>query len=92
MPAVVSWPGARGVVPLATALSIPLSTADGVLLPRRDLILVLATTVIVVSLVAQGLTLEPLVRRAGIARPDTARHEETVARLAPGRGGAGPAG
>lgn len=41
----------------------------------------LATAVIVVSLVVQGLTLEPLVRRAGIARPDAARHEQTLARL-----------
>jgi CPA1 family monovalent cation:H+ antiporter len=69
------------VVPLAAALSIPLTTASGAPLPRRDLILVLAAAVIVVSLVVQGLTLEPLVRRAGIARPDAARHEETVARL-----------
>jgi monovalent cation/hydrogen antiporter len=81
VPAVVSWAGTRGVVPLAAALSIPLTTASGALLTRRDLIVVLATTVIVVSLVVQGLTLEPLVRRAGIARPDAARHEETVARL-----------
>ena len=36
---------------------------------------------IVISLIVQGLTLEPLVRRAGIARPDAARHEETMARL-----------
>jgi CPA1 family monovalent cation:H+ antiporter len=81
VPAVVSWAGTRGVVPLAAALSIPLTTADGVPLPRRDLVLVLATAVIVVSLVAQGLTLEPLVRWAGIARPDAARHEQTLARL-----------
>jgi Na+/H+ antiporter len=81
VPAVVSWAGARGVVPLAAALSIPLTTASGAPLPRRDLILVLAAAVIVVSLVVQGLTLEPLVRRAGIARPDAARHEQTVARL-----------
>jgi CPA1 family monovalent cation:H+ antiporter len=81
VPAVVSWAGTRGVVPLAAALSIPLTTASGTLLPRRDLILVLAAAVIVASLVVQGLTLEPLVRRAGIARPDAARHEQTVARL-----------
>jgi monovalent cation/hydrogen antiporter len=37
--------------------------------------------VIVVSLVVQGLTLEPLVRLSGIARQDGGRHEETVARL-----------
>jgi NhaP-type Na+/H+ and K+/H+ antiporter len=81
VPAVVSWAGARGVVPLAAALSIPLTTASGAPLPRRDLILAIATAVIVISLVVQGLTLEPLVRRAGIARSDAARHEETVARL-----------
>jgi len=81
VPAVVSWAGARGVVPLAAALSIPLTSSSGAPLPRRDLILVIATAVIVISLVVQGLTLEPLVRRAGIARPDAARHEETVARL-----------
>ena len=81
VPAVVSWAGARGVVPLAAALSIPLTTASGAPLPRRDLILAIATAVIVASLIVQGLTLEPLVRRAGIARPDAARHEETMARL-----------
>ena len=81
VPAVVSWAGTRGVVPLAAALSIPLTTAGGAPLARRDLILVLATAVIVVSLIVQGLTLEPLARFAGIAQPATARHEETIARL-----------
>jgi CPA1 family monovalent cation:H+ antiporter len=81
VPAVVSWAGTRGVVPLAAALSIPLTSASGAPLPRRDLILVLATAVIVVSLVVQGLTLEPLARVAGIARPAAARHEETIAQL-----------
>ena len=37
--------------------------------------------VIVISLIVQGLTLEPLARFAGIARPAGARHEETIARL-----------
>ena len=81
VPAVVSWAGTRGVVPLAAALSIPLTSASGAPLAQRDLILVLATAVIVVSLIVQGLTLEPLARFAGIARPADARHEETVARL-----------
>ena len=81
VPAVVSWAGARGVVPLAAALSIPLTSASGAPLPRRDLILAIATAVIVISLIVQGLTLEPLVRRAGVARTADARHEETVARL-----------
>ena len=81
VPAVVSWAGTRGVVPLAAALSIPLASASGTPLPDRDLVLVLATAVIVVSLIVQGLTLEPLARFAGITRPADARHEETIARL-----------
>ena len=71
VPAVVSWAGTRGVGPLAAALSIPLTSASGAPLTRRDLILVLPTTVIVVSLIVQGLTLEPLARFAGIAQRAT---------------------
>jgi Na+/H+ antiporter len=67
VPAVVTWAGARGVVPLAAALSIPLATSAGAPLPHRELVVVLATAVIVVSLVVQGFTLAPLVRRAGVA-------------------------
>jgi len=82
VPAVVSWAGTRGVVPLAAALSIPLTAADGTPLPQRDLLLVLAVTVIVISLITQGLTLEPLVRRTAIARPPAGtRQEEAAARL-----------
>jgi monovalent cation/hydrogen antiporter len=82
VPAVVSWAGARGVVPLAAALSVPLTTASGAPLPARGLLLVLATGVIVVTLVVQGFTLAPLVRRSGLARTaDDVRHEDTVARL-----------
>ncbi|MEV7040714.1 Na+/H+ antiporter [Amycolatopsis sp. NPDC051061] len=61
VPAVVSWAGARGVVPL------PVVTLDGSALPGRDLVLLLTTAVIVLTLVVQGFTLAPLVRRAGIA-------------------------
>lgn len=67
VPAVVSWAGTRGVVPLAAALSIPLTLADGTPLPHRDLVLLLTTAVIVITLVVQGFTLAPLVRRSGIA-------------------------
>jgi CPA1 family monovalent cation:H+ antiporter len=82
VPAVMSWAGARGVVPLAAALSIPFSTADGRPLPYRDLVLLLATAVIVITLVVQGFTLAPLVRRTGIAlTPAGVRNEEIRARL-----------
>ncbi|WP_157249216.1 Na+/H+ antiporter [Nonomuraea typhae] len=75
VPAVVSWAGARGVVPLAAALSIPAT------LPHRPLLMVLTTSVIVISLVVQGFTLAPLVRLSGLAvAPDNARAEYTLAR------------
>ena len=83
VPAVVSWAGTRGVVPLAAALSIPLTTSSGAALSDRDLVLLLTTAVIVITLVVQGFTLAPLVRRAGIAlAPDDVRQEHTTARLA----------
>jgi len=79
---VISWAGTRGVVPLAAALSIPLTAADGSPLPQRDLLLVLAVTVIVMSLIIQGLTLEPLVRRTAIAQPAAStQQEEATAQL-----------
>jgi monovalent cation/hydrogen antiporter len=82
VPAVVSWAGTRGVVPLAAALSIPLTTAGGGALPQRDLVLVLAAATIVISLIVQGFTLEPLARLAGFGKAAAGpHHEETVARL-----------
>jgi len=82
VPAVVSWAGTRGVVPLAAALSIPLTMTNGAPLAQRDLVLVLAAATIVISLIVQGFTLEPLARLAGFgpARASPG-HEETVARL-----------
>jgi CPA1 family monovalent cation:H+ antiporter len=81
--AVASWAGTRGVVPLAAALSIPLTTHGGAPFPHRDLLLVLATTCTAITLVVQGLTLQPLVRRAGIAGdPAVHTREEALARHA----------
>ncbi|HEY2057284.1 MAG TPA: Na+/H+ antiporter [Amycolatopsis sp.] len=82
VPAVVSWAGARGVVPLAAALSLPVVALDGSAVPDRDLVLLLTTAVIVLTLVVQGFTLAPLVRRAGIALdPADIHQEQTEARL-----------
>lgn len=80
---VATWAGTRGVVPLAAALSIPLTTTGDIPFPHRDLLLVLATGVIVLTLVVQGLTLAPLVRRLGVG-DDPARlaQEEAVGRHA----------
>ncbi|HEX6755788.1 MAG TPA: Na+/H+ antiporter [Mycobacteriales bacterium] len=81
--AVVWWAGARGVVPLAAALSIPETTAAGAPFPERDLLLVLATSCIVLTLVVQGFTLQPLVRRLGVTDdPARTAAEEALARHA----------
>jgi CPA1 family monovalent cation:H+ antiporter len=67
---------------LAAALSIPLTTSAGAPVPGRDLVLLLATATIVISLVVQGSTLAPLVERAGVIRAEEdARHEQAIARL-----------
>ncbi|WP_330328946.1 Na+/H+ antiporter [Streptomyces sp. NBC_00536] len=82
VPAVLSWAGTRGVMPLAAALSIPVAAADGTPLAQRPLVLVLTSSVVVVTLVVQGFTLAAVVRRSGIAlEPDHTEREETGARL-----------
>jgi CPA1 family monovalent cation:H+ antiporter len=74
--AVVTWAGARGVVPLAAALSVPLTVEGGALFPHRQLLLVAAIGAVVISLVVQGTTLEPLVHRVGLTVEQQPRHEQ----------------
>ncbi|MBE7211386.1 MAG: sodium:proton antiporter [Gluconacetobacter diazotrophicus] len=59
---VLGWAGMRGVVTLAVALSVPVS------MPGRDLILLVAFAVILVTVLVQGSTLGPIIRRLGIRR------------------------
>ena len=59
---VLGWAGMRGVVSLASALSVPLLLADGQAFPQRNLILFITFVVILVTLVFQGLTLPVLIR------------------------------
>lgn len=81
VPLVLTWAGTRGVVPLAAALSIPETTKAGAALADRPLVLVLTMSVVVVTLVVQGFTLAPVVRRSGIAlEPDHTEREEAAAR------------
>lgn len=69
-PLIVGWAGMRGVVSLAAALSIPLYMGDNIPFPQRNLILFITFTVILVTLVLQGLTLPYVVRLAGLEDPD----------------------
>lgn len=61
-PLLLGWAGMRGVVSLAAALSIPLTLNNGQPFPQRNLILFITFTVILITLVFQGLTLPWLVR------------------------------
>ncbi|HET6817798.1 MAG TPA: Na+/H+ antiporter [Mycobacteriales bacterium] len=81
--AVTSWAGTRGVVPLAAALSIPLTGHAGAPFPHRALLLVLATGCTALTLVIQGLTLGPVVSRTGVVDdPATRDRERALARHA----------
>jgi CPA1 family monovalent cation:H+ antiporter len=67
---VIGWAGMRGVVTLALALAIPTQVDDGGPFPDRNLVVFLAFTVIVVTLVGQGLTLPLVIRWLGVAADD----------------------
>lgn len=59
---VVAWSGLRGAVSLAAALAIPVSLANGMPFPRRELIIFLTFSVILVTLVGGGITLPAVLR------------------------------
>lgn len=61
MPFILGWTGMRGVVSLASALSIPLML-NGEAYPHRSLILYITFIVILVTLILQGLTLPSIIR------------------------------
>ena len=67
---VIGWAGMRGVVSLALALAIPTRVDAGGPFPDRNLVVFLAFSVIVVTLVGQGLTLPLVIRRLGVAADD----------------------
>jgi monovalent cation/hydrogen antiporter len=72
----LGWSGMRGAVSLAAALALPLD------FPMRDLILFLTFSVILATLVVQGLTLPTLIRRLRLEQDDAEEREELRARLA----------
>jgi NhaP-type Na+/H+ or K+/H+ antiporter len=79
--AIVAWTGMRGVVSLASALALPLVLANGQPFPQRDLIIFLTSSVILVTLVFQGLTLPLLIRWLKIEDDGGSEREENKARL-----------
>ncbi|HEY0263764.1 MAG TPA: Na+/H+ antiporter [Granulicella sp.] len=79
---VIGWTGMRGVIALAAAISLPETLANGQPFGARNLILFLTFSVILVTLVLQGLTLPPLIRALGLSSPAGVDEEERSARRA----------
>jgi Na+/H+ antiporter len=73
---IFAWSGMRGAVSLAAALALPLD------FPQRDLIVFLTFSVILFTLVVQGLTLPALIDRLGVEEDDAEEREELAARRA----------
>jgi len=72
---VISWAGIRGAVSLVAALALPTD------FPDRELIVFLTFTVIVATLVLQGLTLPVLIRVLGVSDDGGASREDAKARV-----------
>jgi CPA1 family monovalent cation:H+ antiporter len=77
---VLSWAGMRGVVSLAAALALPTSLPGGGPLPAREALVIVTLTVIVFTLLGQGLTLPWLIRALRLGRDAGLREEEAGAR------------
>ncbi|MDB5336865.1 MAG: Na+/H+ antiporter, partial [Planctomycetaceae bacterium] len=79
----IGWSGMRGVDSLAAALALPLFVADNVTpFPQRNLILFLSFSVILTTLVLQGLSLPGLIRRLKFPVEEAARRDEAQVRIA----------
>jgi monovalent cation/hydrogen antiporter len=81
-PFFVAWAGLRGADSLVIALALPLTTVRGAPFPSRDLIIFVTFGVIFVTLVLQGFSLSPLVRRLGLEDDVAEASEERLVRVA----------
>jgi Na+/H+ antiporter len=82
---IMSWCGMRGIVSLAAALALPQVLEDGTPFPERDLIIFLTFVVIAVTLVIQGLSLKPLIRRLQVGKDWSLQEEQQRAKMALGK-------
>ncbi|MEJ0101143.1 MAG: Na+/H+ antiporter [Bacteroidota bacterium] len=78
----IGWSGMRGVVSLASALAIPLTVGAGYDFRDRNLILFITFVVILVTLVLQGLSLQPLIRLLKIEENVKEKESEQINSMA----------
>lgn len=81
---VLAWCGMRGLATLALALSLPATTEAGEAFPARAELVLIAASVLVVTLLVPGFTLPMLVRLLGVAADAEAEHavEQAIAKRA----------
>ncbi|SDD10288.1 Na+/H+ antiporter [Niabella drilacis] len=60
---IISWSGMRGIVSLAIALGLPPRLEDGSPFPMRNDIIFIATVVVIITILGQGLLLPGIVKR-----------------------------
>src|SRR5450755_1027592 len=84
---IVGWAGVRGSVTLAAALSLPLTTSTGAPFPGRGFVILLAASVIVVTLLLNATTLPFFIRLLKIRGDGVAAREERAARIATAQAG-----
>jgi CPA1 family monovalent cation:H+ antiporter len=70
---VLTWAGLRGAVALAAALSLPTS------LPGRDVLLTLTFGIVLFTILAQGLTIRPLLERLGVGGEEGTQRDVELA-------------
>jgi len=78
---VVAWAGMRGVVSLAAAFGVPMTTMSGAPFPGRPQLVFLTFVVVIGTLLLHGLTLPWLIRRLGV-RGDEAQTDAIAAAAA----------
>jgi Na+/H+ antiporter len=78
MRVVSSWSGMRGAVSLAAALALPFRVHGGDPLPGRDLIQFITFSLILVTVVGEGLTLPWLIRRLGVVEDGSEEEREEI--------------
>ena len=75
-----SWIGMRGIVTLAAALALPVTTATGAPFPFRAEIILISFAVILATLVLQGLSLPSIIRALHLVQGHELEREEMLAR------------
>jgi CPA1 family monovalent cation:H+ antiporter len=74
---ILNWGGLKGSLSIASALSLPYDFTG------RDDLLVLAFSVVLFSLIGQGLTIEPLIRKLGVLGKEegVVKYEHIIAQI-----------